>query len=127
MKKFDEKQYMAFIKEAYSKSDVIAFNLDEQINDATRFAKGRFEFIANCLQDITIWDNNGYKYTRLILKKDYYLYNYLCQISDWDVFSETDKDAEYAVWKIEFILNDECIAYITSDYCAYMNEFGWMR
>ena len=68
MQAFDKKQYLPFIKEAYSKSDVIAFDLDERIDD----------------------------------------------------------DTEYAVWKIEFLLNDECIAYITSDYCAYMNEFGWM-
>ena len=45
---FDKKQYLPFIKEAYAKSDVIAFDLDERIDDDTRFAKGRFEFIAVC-------------------------------------------------------------------------------
>jgi len=123
--RFNQKEYLKFLKSVYKASNIIYAHFDEDIEDISLLKNGKFSYIADSIigAEIECDPANGTPHSRLQIKKGYPVYHFLELISDWDEFSGMDPVTEVSLWEVDFYYDNKCVGVIVSDYRAYDNVF----
>lgn len=123
--RFNQKEYLNFLKLAYKDSYIIYAYFDEVIKDVSLLQNGKFSYIADNIigKEIEYDPISGIPHSRLQIKKGYPVYHFLELISGWDEFSGMDPVTEVSLWEVDFYYDNKCVVVIVSDYRAYDNAF----